>query len=244
MKKYFTLFLSPLLSVMCTASFLWVNNGAFVLLIMLFRDLCVPLIHFGIIGSFIKRSDVKKSVSALAALSLLPIVIFNGLMFEALFTLNIVWFFVCAVIMLGITATSRADRNSILFKVMLWISALVALGVNALITYFLSSIPAVQNAGDGIEIILLLASALLLSAYSYFLGVSLTEDKRAVKLAIWFMGIAASVYVSICLLGTPVDWTITPSVLKLCTVISVIIFAFSLVGPACQKISQRRCRNA
>ena len=85
MKKYFTLFLSPLLSVMCTASFLWVNNGAFVLLIMLFRDLCVPLIHFGIIGSFIKRSDVKKSVSALAALSLLPIVIFNGLMFEALF---------------------------------------------------------------------------------------------------------------------------------------------------------------
>jgi len=244
MKKYSTLFLAPLLSVLCTVLFLLVNDGAFVFFLLLFRDLCVPLIHFGIIGSFIKRADVKKLVLVIAALSLLPVVIFNGFMFEALITLNIVWFFVCAVIMLGITSALRGNRNSILFKVLLTISALVALGVNALITYFLSSIPAVQNAGDGIEIILLIASAALLSVYSYVLGASITENKRVIKLAVWFIGIAVSVYISLCLLGTPVNWAINPITLKLCIVTSAIIFACSIIGSVYQSHRKNIPHNA
>lgn len=120
-------------------------------------------------------------------------------------------------------------------KLVLILGALIALSVNALLTYFVAPLAAAR-AVDGAEVVLLAATALLLSVYSYVVGRLVTPRLRIAKLVLWLVGILGSEFVALWLIGTPRTLpTAHVTTLAIWLFTSLFIFAWCLLGQFVQK---------
>ena len=93
-------------------------------------------------------------------------------------------------------------------------------------TYTMSSMLATKYAIDGIELLLMPLSIIILSVYSHLLGRIMTRRFMFVKLTGWLLGIMASEFVTLWLLGTP---RILPTEDKVTTVIWIVVSAFVFI---------------
>ena len=238
----FAFFLAPLFSLICTLLMWTVPGGGMFLFIWLFRDMCIPLIHFCIIRRQIRKSRIQKKSSLLLAVSLIfaaviaDTVLMNVILMQgrlALFhtVFRLIWTAICGLLVLGHTVVLRFYRGTPLQKLTVSVGALIALTVNAFLLYTVGPPLATKFAIDGVEILLWPLAIIILSAYSYLLGQILTRPYIAVKLAAWFVGIAASEFMVFYLLGTPhAPPTSDGFMTLLWLAVSAIPFLFCLLG--------------
>ena len=114
----FAFFLAPLFSLICTLLMWTVPGGGMFLFIWLFRDMCIPLIHFCIIRRQIRKSRIQKKSSLLLAVSLIfaaviaDTVLMNVILMQgrlALFhtVFRLIWTAICGLLVLGHTVVLR-----------------------------------------------------------------------------------------------------------------------------------------
>ncbi len=241
MKKYFLIFVFPVLSVLCSL-FIWlIGSGGVILLLWFFRDICIPVLHFCAIGYLIKSRSFKKTsiilgISLLFAAIALNIILMGlaapnsrSAFFFALF--DMIWATICGIVIIGNAAIVGAKQHKLPVKAFVLFEAVIALLVNALMTWYLSPILAASFALDDVEILLLPSSVIILSVFSYLLGYTISHRNAGVKLFTWLLGVLTSVFVSLWLLGTPHILPIynrTESIIWLTA--SIIVFGCSLLG--------------
>lgn len=241
MKNAFLLFVSPVLVLFCSLLSWMIRDGSSVLFIWLFRDLCMPIIHFAIVANFVKKYSFKNggiitSVLLYLVIMAVNMVIIGNLaknsrlvLFYSIF--NIAWAIICGIIIIGNSVVMQTSLSKMTKGVIVTAEAVVALIINAIFTWTLSPILATSFAIDGIEILLLPLSALFLCLFSYLLGTMLTKKHIALKLFAWFVGVTLSVFVVLWLLGTPHTPPYTDKITTVMWIVSsIIIFAFSFVG--------------
>lgn len=241
MKKSFLLFISPLLTIFCSLIIWLVGSGGIVLSVWMLRDLCIPIIHFTIVSHFINKYSYKNSKIIFAVLLyfvvivvnivLLGLIAKNGRLIFFYSVFDILWSMICGFVIIGHNIIVRSNLSKRFIAGIITAEALVALTVNAMLTWFLTPILATSFAIDDVEILMLPLSAFLLCLFSYLLGVTLTDHNIVWKLFAWFLGIMTSVFISLWLIGSPhilpfTDYTLT----IIWIVASLIIFTCSCVG--------------
>lgn len=243
MKKCYPFLLGPCLEVLCAFLLLSRSAGLVMLLLWMFKDICVPILHFSFISYSFKSQagQVKKTtVLFLIAWTVMLLTafvsplssLFAGLPY---FMFRLLWITLCGVIAWVHAVLARHPR---VLKNVIVGEAALALVINALLTHYLSPVLATKFAVDGVEIVLLSASAMLVSIYSLLLGRVTTKQYRGVKLVTWLFGVLVSEFVALWLLGAPRSLPIehgTTTVLWLFT--SLLIFAWCLLGGA---VNRRR----
>ena len=213
MKNFRYLLYAPLLAIVCTVLALLKKTGILVLLLMLFRDLCLPILHFVLTVRYADRSDIRKtpafgiSLAVLWASVLLYSVGLDAMLLHArsffpFLAFRVGWSFLCAVLLWGNALLLSANPDSIPAKLILSSEAVLVLCVNAILTHTLSPFFAARYAFDGIEIVFLSVSFLLLCVFSCVLG-SRIKKHRIPVLCLWTLGILSSAFIALWLLGTP-----------------------------------------
>ncbi len=244
MKKTFMLFLSPLLGIICTLFSWLMKTGIIILPIWLFRDLCVPILHFSIVSHYLKNgksNNIKNiltivlSVLLLMATIIIEFVLFsyNSRLVVPHIVFNIVWATFCGIVIIAHTTVHRCSANKTSFRIIIIVEAIIALSNNALLSYILSPLLASNFAVDGIEIVLLSASAIILSMYSYLLGHTMTKRYIIAKMLLWLFGILTSEFVALWLLGVPhTPPTENIIALFIWLITSLIVFTWCILGSA------------
>ena len=238
----FSLFLAPIFSMICTF-LLWAFGSEWIILpIWLFRDMCIPLIHFCILRRFITKNKIqKKSTIWGAVLLLLATIIVDSVILDfillkgrlALFhsVFRLIWTGVCGILVLGHRFVLRFYRNTLGQRITVIAGSFIVLLFNAFFTYGIGPALAKKFAIDGVEILLMPLSLIILSSYSYLLGHILTKRFILVKLFSWLLGIVASEFMVFYLLGVPhTPPTSDGFITFLWLAISVIPFLFCLLG--------------
>ena len=238
----FSLFLAPIFSMICTF-LLWAFGSEWIILpIWLFRDMCIPLIHFCILRRFITKNKIqKKSTIWGAVLLLLATIIVDSVILDfillkgrlALFhsVFRLIWTGVCGILVLGHIFVLRFYRNTLGQRITVIAGSFIVLLFNAFFTYGIGPALAKKFAIDGVEILLMPLSLIILSSYSYLLGHILTKRFILVKLFSWLLGIVASEFMVFYLLGVPhTPPTSDGFITFLWLAISVIPFLFCLLG--------------
>ena len=238
----FSFFIAPVFSLLCSLMLWTIGSGSIILPIWLFRDLCIPLIHFCILSRLIQKNRIQKKSAVIGAVLLMfATVIADSVLMDfillkgrlALFhtVFRLVWTALCGLLVLGQTVILRFYRNNRSSRIAFSIGATLALCANAFLTYGIGPGLACKFAIDGIEILLMPMAMIILSAYSYLLGQVLTKRFMLLKLSAWFIGIASSEFVALWLLGVPhTPPTADRFMTLLWLVLSVIPFVFCLLG--------------
>lgn len=238
----FSLFLAPIFSMVCTF-LIWAFGSEWIILpIWLFRDMCIPLIHFCILRRFITKNKIQKKSTILGAvLLLLATIIADSIILDfillkgrtALFHLifRLIWTVVCGILVMGHIFVLRFYRNTRGQKIAMIITSIIVLFINAFFVHEIGPELACKFAIDGVEILLMPLSFIILSSYSYLLGHILTKRFILIKLFSWLLGIVASEFMVFYLLGTPhTPPTADGFITFLWLSFSVIPFLFCLLG--------------
>lgn len=238
MKKTVSLYISPLLVIICSLIIWIIDIGAIILPIWLFKELCIPIIHFSIINYHIKKNSFRISSIILSCIVYFFTIVASLFVFGSFGRLilffsvfDVSWSIICGLViichgMVHRLVVSKTIKGGIIIG-----EALIALIVNSLLTWLLSPLLATRLNIDDVELLLLPLSAIILSLFSYWLGASFAQPNLLLKLAVWFLGVMTSVFVSLWLIGSP---HIIPFTDYLLTIIwlalSIIILLCSLVG--------------
>lgn len=207
-------FTAPVLSLACMLLLWFTGSGGILLPIWLFWLLGIPIVHFFILRSGIRNNRINKKRTLLLAAAVLFLAIAldsyilgflpvkgRAALLHTVFRL--IWAAVCGLLILGHTAAERFCRNSIRCKLAMAAGGLLALCFNAFLTYLTAPTLAARYAIDGVELVLMPVSVIVLSVYSHLLGRIMTRRFMPFKLAGWLLGILSSEFVTIWLLGTP-----------------------------------------
>ena len=139
---------------------------------------------------------------------------------------ELIWVLLCGAVILGNTAVSRKRLSGILIV----IEAVIALAINAVMTFFLSSALS-PLAIDAVEVLLIPFSTIILSLISFFIGRAMTPDRIKLKLSAWLFGIMTSVFVSLWLLQKPLTTpVITPVYAVIWLALTFVPFGAALLG--------------
>lgn len=246
MKKFFLLCISSLLVILSSLIIWLIGMEGIILPIWLFRDLCIPIVHFSMVSYFIKKNYFKNGRIIFAVLLYFVTIVANIvilgsvekigrlILFYSIF--DVLWSTICGLVIIGYSSINRAKISRTIAGGIVTAGALAALTVNALLTWILSPVLGATFAIDDVEILLLPLSVTLLSLFSYLLGTTLTKQNIVLKLLAWFLGVLASVFVSLWLIGSPhilplADYTLT----IIWIAVSLIIFVCSFVGMTLRK---------
>lgn len=241
MKRSFLLFISPILVLFCSLIMWLIGVGSAILPIWLFRDLCIPIIHFSIVSQFIKKYSSKNGKIIFAILLYVVTIVVNMVMLgllkknggQILFfsAFNALWAIICGLVIIGHSMIVRTNISKTIIGGIVTVEALLALASNAMLTWILSPILAASFAIDDVELLILPLSAIILCLFSYLLGITLTQHHIGWKLFAWLIGVTMSVFVSLWLIGSPHILPYTDSTLTtIWVVVSIIIFACSFIG--------------
>lgn len=241
MKKSFLLFISPILVLFCSLIMWLIGVGAAILPIWLFRDLCIPIIHFSIVSQFIKKYSFKNGriifsillyvVTIAVNIVMLGLLEKNGGQILFFSAFNALWAIICGLVIIGHSMIVRTNISKTIIGGIVTVEALLALASNAMLTWILSPILAASFAIDDVELLILPLSAIIFCLFSYLLGTTLTQRHIVWKLFAWFIGVTASVFVSLSLLGDVHILPYTDAALTTIWIIaSIIIFACSFIG--------------
>ena len=234
---FWAFFIAPVFSVVCTFLMWLIDSGSIILPLWLIRDLCIPILHFCILKRCIKKNKIqKKSTIGLVIALLLVTVAADSFVLEYLILkgrlaiphiiFRLIWAILCGLFILGHTLVERFYRNNIRCNIMVAVGSTIALCINAFMTYLLAPTLATKYAIDGIELLLMPLSIIILSVYSHLLGRIMTRRFMFVKLTGWLLGIIASEFVTLWLLGTP---RILPTEDKVTTIIWIVVSAFVFI---------------
>ena len=235
-------FIAPVFSMVCTYLLWAIGAGGLILPIWLFRDLCIPLIHFCILRRLITKNKIQKKSTVLGAvLLLLTTIIADSILLDlillkgrtALFHLifRLIWTVVCGILVMGHIFVLRFYRNTRGQRIAMMITSITVLFINAFFVHEIGPVLARKFAIDGVEILLMPLSLIILSSYSYLLGHLLSKRCILVKLLLWLLGIVASEFMVFYLLGVPHTPPTTDSfVTFLWLLLSAIPFLFCLLG--------------
>lgn len=238
MKRILPFFCSTLLFLTASLLMLSIRSGIVIVLLFLLRFLA-PVVHFGIIGHDMKQNPRRKSVTVAAVIStvllLSSVVLLNlaaksvisGFRLLVPYTAGeLIWVLLCGAVILGNIAVSHKRLSGILIV----IEAVIALAINAVMTFFLSSALS-PLAIDAVEVLLIPLSTIILSLISFFIGRAMTPDRIKLKLSAWFFGIMTSVFVSLWLLQKPLTTpVITPVYAVIWLALTFVPFGAALLG--------------
>ena len=239
---FWAFFIAPIFSVVCTFLMWLIDSGSIILPLWLIRDLCIPILHFCILKRCIKKNKIQKksTIWLLIALLLITVaadsfvleyLILKGRLAVPHIIFRVIWAILCGLFVLGHTFIERFYRNNIKSNLIIAGVSTVALCVNAFMTYLLSPTLATKYAIDGIELVLMPLSIIILSVVSHLLGRIMTKKFILVKLLGWMFGILASEFITLWLLGTPRILPTEDSVTTVIWVIvSVFVFIWCLIG--------------
>ena len=182
-----------------------------------------------------------KRVIAVSTLLLLASIIIDSVLFELVILkgrlaiphllFNAIWAMISGGLILGHTVIVRSNLNSILFRIILLIEAIISLSINALMTYYLSPIVATRFAIDGVELTLLPLSVIILSMFSYLLGYTISKRYIIIKLLLWAIGILVSTFIALWLLGVPRTLPTENSITMIIWIVaSAVAFACCVIG--------------
>ena len=230
-------FVAPVFSVVCTFLIWLIDSGSIILPLWLIRDLCIPILHFCILKRCIKKNKIqKKSTIWLVIAFLLVTVAADSFVLEYLILkgrlaiphiiFRLIWAILCGLFILGHTLVERFYRNNIRCNIMVAVGSTIALCINAFMTYLLAPTLATKYAIDGIELLLMPLSIIILSVCSHLLGRIMTKRFMFIKLTGWLVGVLASEFVTLWLLGTP---RILPTEDKITTIIWIVVSAFVFI---------------
>ena len=230
-------FIAPIFSVVCTFLMWLIDSGSVILPLWLIRDLCIPILHFCILKRCIKKSKIQKKSTIWLVIALLLVtvaadsfvleyLILKGRLAIPHIIFRLIWAILCGLFILGHTLVERFYRNNIRCNIMVAVGSTIVLCINAFMTYLLAPTLATKYAIDGIELLLMPLSIIILSMYSHLLGRIMTRRFVFVKLTGWLLGIIASEFVTLWLLGTP---RILPTEDKVTTIIWIVVSAFVFI---------------
>lgn len=252
---FWAFFIAPIFSIICTFSLWLINSGSVILPIWLFRDLCIPILHFCILRHFINKNKIQKLRSILmVVIILLATVAIDSFVLEYLILegrlsiphtiFRLVWAVLCALFVLGHTLIERFYRNNIRWYITIAAIGIIALCVNAFLTYLLAPTLATKYGIDSIELLLMPPSIIILSVYSHLLGRIMTKRFIFVKLTGWLLGILSSEFVALWLLGTPRTLPTEDKVTTIIwVVVSAFIFVWCLIGALRTHFENRKAKN-
>ena len=234
---FWAFFIAPVFSVVCTFLMWLIDSGSVILPLWLIRDLCIPILHFCILKRCIKKSKIQKKSTIWLVIALLLVtvaadsfvleyLILKGRLAIPHIIFRLIWAILCGLFVLGHTLVERFYRNNIRCNIMVAVGSTIALCINAFMTYLLAPTLATKYAIDGIELLLMPLSIIILSVYSHLLGRIMTKRYMFVKLTGWLLGIIASEFVTLWLLGTP---RILPTEDKVTTIIWIVVSAFVFI---------------
>jgi hypothetical protein len=252
---FFSFFIAPIFSMVCTFLLWSIGSCWLILPIWLFRDLCIPLIHFFILRRLIVKNKIQKKSTILGAvLLLLATIIADSIILDfillkgrnALFHLifRLIWTVVCGILVMGHIFVLRFYRNTRGQKIAMIVSSMIVLLINAFFVHEIGPELARKFAIDGVEILLMPLSFIILSSFSYLLGHILTKRFILIKLFSWLLGIVASEFMVFYLLGVPhTPPTADGFVAFLWLVFSAIPFLFCLLGMLKAHRHRKRCET-
>ena len=234
---FWAFFIAPVLSVVFTFLMWLIDSGIIILPLWLIRDLCIPILHFCILKRCIKKNKIQKKSTIWLVIALLLVtvaadsfvleyLILKGRLAIPHIIFRLIWAILCGLFVLGHTLVERFYRNNIRCNIMVAVGSTIALCINAFMTYLLAPTLATKYAIDGIELLLMPLSIIILSVYSHLLGRIMTRRFMFVKLTGWLLGIIASEFVTLWLLGTP---RILPTEDKVTTIIWIVVSAFVFI---------------
>ena len=234
---FWAFFVAPVFSVVCTFLMWLIDSGSVILPLWLIRDLCIPILHFCILNRCIKKNKIQKKSTIWLVIALLLVtvaadsfvleyLILNGRLAVPHIIFRVIWAILCGLFVLGHTLAERFYQNNIRSNLVIAGVSMFALCINAFMTYTMSSMLATKYAIDGIELLLMPLSIIILSVYSHLLGRIMTRRFMFVKLTGWLLGIMASEFLTLWLLGTP---RILPTEDKVTTVIWIVVSAFVFI---------------
>lgn len=238
----FAALIAPIFTLVCSFTLWMIRSGSIILPLWLFRDLCLPLLHFCILRRHIKRGKVQSrgtitlwillAFAAIIADSLImDFILLRGRLALPHSLFRIIWAIICSMIVLGHSVAEKLYRDSVAGNLAMVGCGVLILAINACATYVLSPTIASKYAIDGIELLLMPLTLILVSSYSYLLGCLMTKRCRIVKIFLWLIGILASEWITIWLLGTPRELpTAHPVTMAIWLAASGICFAWCLLG--------------
>ena len=137
MKKSFLLFISPILVLFCSLIMWLIGVGSVILPIWLFRDLCIPIIHFSIVSQFIKKYSFKNGKIIFAILLYVVTIVVNIVMLGLLekngrlvlffSVFNALWAIICGLVIIGHSMIVRTNISKTIIGGIVTVEALLAL---------------------------------------------------------------------------------------------------------------------
>ena len=227
-------------------------DGMIFFVSFIFNLIGIPIIFFWMVNFLIKRKNASRtlkstllSISSAIMLgmeiSMTFIVWGDGRTFPVIVAHKFVWWLFCGIsTLMNVMYRSDRGRSNILKNAILAFSVL-GLIFNSLLEYILDLFNVAKYSIDGWEVVALITSASALSICSFLIGKTVSEPRKNVKLAAWFVAIAASDFVKWWLLDTPhTQPTVRMSSTLIWLLTSVVIFVWSLLGMALQNKRELR----
>ena len=242
--KYILCLLIPVLDIIL---FFTSNIGGY----WLYSALVVPIFHFCIVAVLCKNCEDNRKYNLFFLFSLL--VLFGATILrecmwhlflerssdnDFVFYFKLVWIALCGLSFWGLSTISKVKNNK-LNKLFFPIASLIILMVNSFTTYLLT--PIFGNRLYGVELIFMPTTIMLLCVFSYYLGKGLTKQNITIKLFVWLIGILASEFITLYLLGTPhTPPTSHINSIILWVMVTSIVFCFCVIGLVSARRSERK----
>ena len=217
----------------------------------IYSALVVPIFHFCIVATLCKKCEDNRKHNLYYLYSLL--VLFSAIILREclwhifldrsmdnnfIFYYRLVWTAVCGLSFWGASTISKI-KNKELNELFFSIVALIILIVNSFTTYLLT--PIFESRLYGVELILMPTTIMLLCVFSYYLGQGLTKQNIIAKLFVWLIGILASEFITLYLLGTPhTPPTSHINSIILWVKVTSIVFCFCVIGLVSARRSERK----
>ncbi len=246
---YFLLFICSYLELLCSTLIYSIGTGFIILPVYLFKLLCLPLIHFAIIGNFIKKQTFKKNTILFSVILFLVTIVLNDCLlsllaqnkngFLLLLCFDVIWAIMSGLLIVGNSLILKSNKSRLFINAVITIEAIVALAGNILVNFFIT--PVIKSFDiDAPEVIIWPLCAIMLCVVSYFLGKDFSANHRVFKLIIWFIGVAASVFVVLWLSGTPHEIPIMHPVTTAAWIIPTVIAFLCAVTGMCLSDKSRQ----
>ena len=238
MKKITALYASSLLVILCTFLILSNVSGIIFLLLISFTMFGIPVIHFNITASLLKKSEVSKKAAVFSTIIFLATVIAKNALLKFIFAesktvylcavVDISYVLICGLLTVADGFAVKLDSKC-KFNFFTAVEAVLALLLNTFGLYLL--IPLVSSLSiDAVELIFIPIFAVLLSVVSYRVGYRMTQKYVILKLSLWFIGIFSSVFISLYISGLTDLPVYDMTSMLICIISSLVIFVFSLAG--------------